>query len=460
MKNDTKRKDEIQVRIESTFPLQDHTPTATTPKPCFETPTENHHLLFKNILLCSVLARTVYIILAQQKHFSLKTFENFVVIYFPICISIQYSQQINHVKGFYGSILLYAHLILYFGLGWTISGTRNSQRDTLASFLFFVCFLRLYQSMTMLYKAYKKKIVDDTFINACVVLVPIIPWFACYFQTNGLNVYFWYIFGMGVDVASAVVGDCVSSRYNHRTFLLNETKMITKMLFAILCFFLYEIRVFAEYPENIVGIEMNVVNFLIGCVGLLCVYSMYIMYSLMMERAEKYRWNCWKGSVFKWCHFVIQGSLLISVAGIHMVSMNIYYPASITNGIPLNLSIPITDLFGINSLVDTNGINYLLTLKEFYISTNTPMIASSHVSLMVTGLGSFCFIIALMEWSLGTRDNVYKAVIAWMMIVGISGIITGTALRWETMLLPVPLIVVTTIITLLVLGKIFAKGAI
>jgi hypothetical protein len=441
------KSDQIRVQIEATQPLEDPTPTIST----FTTRDYLDHESLCTMFPTLMLSRVVYLILAEQNTLSIRTLEHFLVIFLPVSISIFQFHQTPKWNGPIGSILLYISLILFFGLGWNIPATFNSQRDTLANYLFFLCFLRVHFSMVQLHQAYLNKSVDETFIQSCLAIAPILPWFVCFLQSNGQSFYVAYWVGVCTDIVAYLGMDIAEIKYQKIKLKKGPIQNGMKCLFAISMCFLFEIRLFAEYPQNISGVPFQILNFVIGCVGLLCLYSMYLMYMCLIGKVETVQG---KGLiVYKWGHMILQGTVLITASALHMISMNTFYPPSVQIGLPLNLTIPQKDLFRADLVVNTTGIDYLGYLKLVYGEVSNPVVWSGYFALLTIGLGSYVTSISVLEW-LSPKMNILDRTLRFIMfITGIVSITVGSLISWSSASLTVPLSVVTAVTSILVLAQ-------
>jgi hypothetical protein len=443
--------DQIRVQIEATQPLEDPTPTTVqfVPRDTLD------HELFRTLFVALMLSRVVYLIMAEQNTLSIKTLEHFAVIFIPVSISIFQYHQTPKLESGIGTVLLYISMVLFFGLGWNIPATFNSQRDTLANYLFFLCFLRVHYSIGQLHQAYLNRAVDEFFVHSCLAIAPILPWFVCFLQSNGQSFYLAYCIGVLVDVLAYLSMDAVEIKYQKIKNVKGSIQETTRSLFAILMLHLFEIRVFAEYPQNISGVPFQILNFIVGCVCLLCLYSMYLMYMFLVVKMEPVQG---KGFIFfKWGHILLQGTLLITATALHLISMNVFYPPSVQIGLPLNLSIPQRDLFRPDLLVNTTGIDYLGYLKTVYGEISRPTVSSGYFALLTNGLGSYVASISVLEWLSPPRNRSERALTLIMFIAGIVSIVVGSLISWPNISLTVPLAAITTGASILVLVQLFAN---
>jgi hypothetical protein len=107
--------------------------------------------------------------------------------------------------------------------------------------------------------------------------------------------------------------------------------------------------------------------------------------------------------------------------------------------------------------MNSKGIEYLSALKTYYSGFSKTSISSRYVSFMVTGMGSYCTMIALMECSLGLRKKENKIYAVALLAMGLSGIAIGSILQWQNVNLVIPLVAASSLLGLLVIFQLIGS---
>ena len=367
-----------------------------------------------NALGALTISRCILLVTGESKNLGLGTMQRYTAVFIPVFISYSLFRTIYtaRISGNTLATRLVQMIVIgvYFGLGYAIPSSFNSNNDLLSTLVCFLTAARLlYTAIGVLRVELMSK--WSRFVTT-ISLLPIIPWLAAIFLDGSFERNAVFITGVVIDFGAYVFLLYKDERFREPNLERNESKIFRPSLLIAILGYLFQTNQLLIFKDAFSTIVFNIYDFIVGIFLFITIFCMH----LISDLGEFHIYNSSVRSRAK--YLVNQILVLFSIgyfvcfAALIQIEADAMYNSSESNvGFPVLISI----LPNTTALLTTPGVAYLDSLVS--LSNNTKIEQSSNLIFILPILALFGItqsIIILLHYKTGESKKHSRYFVAFL----------------------------------------------